>query len=111
MTLRPIEWDVLHPLDGSALAVVRVVWLGPKREPYYRVVSANPDRALRKLAGYWGNLDEAHNAALALYELATGESICGGDRPPRLEVPSQKPRPGPFESGRAARPERHGARA
>ena len=110
MTIRPTEWGVLHPLDGSPLAVIRVVWLGPMREPYYRVVSANPDRSQRKLAGYWSNLDEAHTAALALYEQATGRAIGAGDQKPKLRVPPQKPPPDPHEPGRAARPERHASR-
>lgn len=53
MTLRPVEWDVLHPLDGQPLAIIRLVYLGARREPYYRAVTANPDRAERKLIGYW----------------------------------------------------------
>lgn len=52
MTMRPIEWDVLHPLNGQPLAIVRLVYPGPRREPYYRAVTANPDRAQRKLVGY-----------------------------------------------------------
>lgn len=78
--MRPIEWDVLHPLNGQPLVIVRLVYLGPRRGPYYRAVSANPDRALRKLVGYWGTLEDAHTGCFALYEQATGESIAGGNR-------------------------------
>jgi hypothetical protein len=111
VTLRPIEWDVLHPLDGQPLAVVRLIWLGPRREPYYRAVTANPDRDARKLIGYWGNLDDAHTACLALYERATGRALGAGDRAPQLQVPPQKPPPERFEPGVAARPRVHSSRA
>lgn len=111
MTLRPIEWDVLHPLAGQPLAIIRLVYLGARREPYYRAVTANPDRAARILVGYWGTLDDAHTACLALHEQATGRAISGGDQPPQLQVPARKPPPAAHESGRAARPRIHAARA
>lgn len=111
MTLRPTEWDVLHPLTGLPLAIIRLIYLGPRREPYYRAVTANPDRAQRKLVGYWGDLDDAHTACLALHEKATGRSISGGDRQPQMHVPAQKPPPGKHETGRAVRPQRHATRA
>lgn len=110
MTLRPVEWDVLHPLDGSSIAVVRLVWLGPKRENYYRAVTHDADRSKRRLLGYWGTLNEAHEASLAAWELVTGSSISGGDRLASRAIPPQKPPPEPYESGRAAGPEKHGAR-
>lgn len=53
MTLRPLEWDVLHPLTGQSLAIIRIVWLVARREPCYRAVTANPEREQRKLVGYW----------------------------------------------------------
>lgn len=109
--MRPTEWDVLHPLDGSPLAVIKLLWLGPNREPYYRAVTANPDRASRKLIGYWGTLDDAHTACLAMYEQATGHAIGAGDRKPQLQVPPQKPPPGPSTAGQPARPRLHSSRA
>lgn len=93
MTLRPIEWDVLHPLDGQPLAIIRLVWI--EGEPFYRAVSANPDREQRKLIGYWGDLDTAHHACLALWEQATGRAISGGNQKPGMTVPAQKPPPKP----------------
>lgn len=111
VTLRPVEWDVLHPLDGQPLAIVRLVWLGPRREAYYRAVTANPERAARKLIGYWPTLDDAHTACLALYERATGRSLSAGNRPPSLTVPPQKPPPLEHREGMAARPRLHSARA
>lgn len=111
MTLRPVEWDALHPLDGQHLAVIRLIYLGARREPYYRAVTANPDRARRVLIGYWGTLDDAHTACLALYERATGKGLAGGDRKPQLQVPAQKPPPEPVEQGKAARPRLHSSRA
>lgn len=111
MTMRPIEWDVLHPLNGQPLAIVRLVYLGPRREPYYRAVTANPDRAQRKLVGYWGTLDDAHTGCLALYEQASGESVAGGNTKPHMQAPAQKPPPEPHTPGTAARPELHAARS
>lgn len=112
MTLRPAEWDVLHPLDGHAIAIVRLVQLGPRREPYYRAVTPELERSQRRLIGYWGGIDEAHEGVLALYEHASGRSLAGGDRPPSRPLVPQKPPPG--EGGRAGRPARprlHSARA
>lgn len=111
MTLRPVEWDVLHPLTGQPLAIIRLVWLGARREPYYRAVTANPDRAARKLVDYWGTLDDAHAAVLALYERATGQSISGGNAKPTLQAPAQKPPPAALEQGKAARPRLHASRS
>lgn len=73
-----------QPPRGGQAGVAR-----PEAEQYYRVVSANPDRSQRQLAGTWSNLDEAHTAALALYELATGHAIAAGDQKPKLELPPQ----------------------
>ncbi|WP_072312886.1 hypothetical protein [Agrococcus sp. Marseille-P2731] len=111
MTLRPTEWDVLHPLSGQPLAIIRLLWLGPRREPYYRAVTANPRRELRKLVGYWGTLDDAHTACLAMHERAAGRSVDGGDRAPTLQVPAQKPPPATQRPGMAARPQLHSSRA
>jgi len=111
MTLRPAEWDVLHPLDGHPIAIVRLVQLGTRREPYYRAVSPEPDRALRRLIGYWGTVDEAHEGVLALYERASGRSLAGGDRPPSRPLVPQKPPPGAPQQGTPARPRLHAARA
>ncbi|WP_413318332.1 hypothetical protein AA0Z99_00205 [Agrococcus sp. 1P02AA] len=111
MTNRPVEWEVLHPLTGAELAVTRLVWHGPWQEPYFRVVSANSEREQRKLIGYWGTLDDAHTACLAVYERATGKSISGGDLPPNLHVPAQKPPPEPHTTGQPARPQLHSSRA
>ncbi|WP_206446549.1 hypothetical protein [Agrococcus sp. KRD186] len=58
---------MLHPLDGARLAVVRLLLRGPRREPHYRAVTAHPDRAQRRLLGYWSSVDEAHEAALTLF--------------------------------------------
>lgn len=99
MTIRAAEWDVLHPLDGAPLAVVRLVLLGPRREPYYRAVTAQPDRAQRRLLGYWSSVEQAHEAALALFERSTGRALSGGDGRPQRAVPPQKPPPQPYPSG------------
>lgn len=88
MTLRPVEWDVLHPLDGQPLAIIRLVWL--RDEAYYRAVTANPDRTARKLIGYWPDLTTAEQGCLALWEKATGQSIYGGGKKPTLVVPGMK---------------------
>ncbi len=112
MTLRPAEWDVLHPLDGHPIAIVRLVQLGQRREPYYRAVTPEDDRALRRLIGYWGSVDEAHEGVLALYERASGRSLAGGDRPPSRPLVAQKPPPGASRTpGTPARPRLHAARA
>jgi ribosomal protein S16 len=103
VTTRPVEWDVLHPLDGAHVAVIRLMLLGPKREPFYRVVTPEPDRSRRQLLGYWGTLDEAHEAALALLEQHTGEAIEGGGRKSSRRVPPQKPPSPPYPTGVAAR--------
>lgn len=110
MTIRPAEWDVLHPLDGSCIAVVRLVMLGPQREPYYRAVTPQQDRSKRVLLGYWASLELAHEAALALLEQRTGEAIEGGGRRPSRHVPPQKPPSAPYPTGEPTRPDRHGKR-
>lgn len=112
MTLRPAEWDVLHPLDGHPIAIVRLVQLGERREPYYRAVTPEGDRALRRLIGYWGSVDEAHEGVLALYERASGRSLAGGDRAPSRPLVPQQPPPGEAaRPGTPARPQLHAARA
>lgn len=111
MTLRPVEWDLGHPLSGHPLAVIRLVRLGPRLEPYYRAVTANPERSARKLIGYWGTLEDARTGCLALYERATGESVAGGDAKPSMQVVQQKPPPPAHEPGSPARPRQHAARA
>lgn len=103
MTSRPIEWDALHPLSGQPLAIVRLVYLGPSSEPYYRAVSANPERAARKLVGYRGSLANVHTACLALHEQATVASIAGGAAKPHMQVPAQKPPPAVHTPGMASR--------
>lgn len=87
VTIRPAGWDVLHPLDGPHIAVVRLVLLGPHRDPFYRVVTPERGRSQRRLLGYWATLELSHEAALALYERATGSAIEGGGRPPSRIVP------------------------
>lgn len=115
MTVRPVEWDVLHPLDGRPIAVVRLLVLGPNREPYYRAVSPETDRTQRRLIGYWGTLDHAHDGVLALYEHASRRSLSGGDLPPSRTLVPQKAPPGErtpeHRTGYAARPAKHGSRA
>lgn len=93
MTIRPAEWDVLHPLDGRPIAVVRLVLLGPAREPYYRAVTPEDDRSQRRLIGYWSSVDHAHDGVLALYERASGRSTSGGGREPARPLVPQKPPP------------------
>lgn len=112
MTLRPVEWEVRLPLSGEAVAIVRMVELGRRRELYYRAVTANPDRSQRKLIGYWGTPDEAHDGTLALYEHGSGSSINGGDMKPSLPLLPQKPAPvDDGAAGVAARPRQHAARS
>lgn len=92
MTLRPIQWEVREPLTGNVMAIIQVVHLGPRQEPYYRSVTANPDPSKRKLVGYWGTPNEAHDGTIALYEQRVGRSLSGGGLPPSELVP-QKPPP------------------
>jgi hypothetical protein len=109
--MRPMERDVLHPLDGAHVAIVRLVLLGPTSEPFYRAVTPEPDRTRRELLGYWGTLEEAHEAALALLEQRTGQAIEGGGRPPSRQVPPQEPPSAPHPTGQPARPRLHSSRA
>lgn len=102
---------MLHPLDGRPLAVVRLLVLGPNREPYYRAVSAEVDRSQRRLIGYWGSLEHAHDGVLGLYEHLSRRSLAGGDMAPSRTLVPQKPPPGAPEPGRAARPAKHSSRA
>lgn len=111
VTNRPVEWDVLHPLDGSMIAIIRLVWLGPRREARYRAVSPEADRGERTLIGYWETLDAAHEGVLALYERVIGRSLGGGNLPPSRPLVPQAPPPGGAEPGRPARPARHSSRA
>lgn len=104
MTIKPCEWDVLHPLDGRPLAIVRLLTLGPDREPYYH-------RAQRRPIGYWGSLERAHDGVLALYEHMSRRSLAGGDMPPSRPLVPQKPPPGVPERGRAATPVKPSSRA
>lgn len=92
MTLRPITWEVREPLTGNVMAIIQVVHLGPRQEPYYRSVTANPDPKQRKLVGYWHTPDEANDGTIAIYEQRIGRSLSGGGLPPRELVP-QKPPP------------------
>ena len=84
---------MLHRLDGRPLAIVRLLTLGPNREPYYRAVSPEPDRAQRRLIGYWGSPEHAHDGVLALYEHASRKSLAGGDMPPSRPLVPHKPPP------------------
>lgn len=102
---------MLHPLDGTPLAVVRLLILGPNREPYYRAVSPEPEREQRRLIGYWGSLEHAHDGVLALYEHLSRRSLAGGDMPPSRPLVPQKPPPRVHERRRAARPVKHSSRA
>lgn len=111
MTLRPIEWEVRLPLSGEVVAIVRALELGRRREHYFRAVMANPDRAQRKLIGYWDSPQDAHDGVLALYELASGHSTAGGGRKPSLTPVPQKPPPVDVEGvGMASRPRAHATR-
>ena len=93
--MRPVEWEVRHPISGDAIAVVRVVALGPRREWYARAVTPERDRAARSLIGYWASPDEAHQGVLALYERRTGRSLAaGGGGAPTLPLVPMKPPPG-----------------
>ena len=65
----------------------------------------------RRLLGYWGTLEEAHEAALALLEQRTAQAIEGGGRPPSRQVPPQKPPSAPYPTGQPARPRLHSSRA
>lgn len=111
VTIRPCEWNVLHPLDGRPLAVVRLLILGPNREPYYRAVSPEPQREQRRLIGYWGSLEHAHDGVLALYAHLSRKSLSGGEMAPTRALVPQKPPPGEQEAGRASRPAKHSSRA
>lgn len=113
MTMRPVEWEVRHPLSGDLIAIVRVVALGSRREWYARAVSPEDDRASRTLIGYWGTPDDAHRGVLALYERRTGQSLAGGGaREPSLPlVPTKPPPEAGRQPGMAARPRRHASRA
>lgn len=92
--MRPVEWIVLHPLDNHPLALVRLIHLGPTREPYYRAVTADSDPASRELLGYWASAELAEEAVCALWEQRTGKSLSGGGAPARgLPVPPMKPPP------------------
>lgn len=102
---------MLHPLDGRSIAIVRLVLLGPRREPYYRAVSPESDRSQRRLIGYWAPIDHAHDGALALYEQLSGESLSGGGRAPTRQLVPQKPPPGERPPSYAARPAKHASRA
>lgn len=73
-----VEWEVRHPLDGAMIAIIRLVHLGPAREPYYRAVTANPDPAQRRLIGYYGSAQDAHDASMYMLEQATGTGVSGG---------------------------------
>lgn len=108
-SLRPVEWVSLHPLSGTPIALVRLVHLGPAREPYYRAVTADRDPAQRQLLGYWATPDLAETAVQALYEQQSGEALTGGGQPPRgLAVPPMKPPPATDD--RPAVPSAHATR-
>jgi hypothetical protein len=87
------EWEVRTPLDGLPVALVRLVHLGPDREPYYRAVTANPVPERRRLIGYYASPEDAHDAALYMLEQATGRTVTGGGGAARLRPVPQKPPP------------------
>lgn len=93
MCLVTVEWEVRLPLTGEPIAFVRAVHLGRRRELYFRAVTANPDPSQRKLIGYWGTPDAAHEGTLAIYEQASGRSLSGGGKPATRELVPQKPPP------------------
>jgi hypothetical protein len=112
MTLRPVEWEIRHPLSGELVAIVRVVALGARHEWYARAVTPEEERSRRTLIGYWGSPDDAHQGVLALYERRTGRSLAaGGDGAPSVPLVPMKPPPDDAQQGMAARPRRHAARA
>lgn len=115
VTVRPIEWDALHPLDGRPIAIVRLLVLGRDREPYYRADSPEPNRTQRCLLGYWGTLDHAHDGVLARYEHASRRSLSRGDLPPTCSLVPQEAPPGGstprHRPGYAARSARHSSRS
>lgn len=94
MALRAVEWEVCTPLDGHLIAIVRLVRLGSRAEPYFRAVTPEADRSQRRLIGYWGSAEEAARGVLALYERATGRALSGGgNRPSTMQLVPQKPPP------------------
>lgn len=92
VVMQSVEWEVRHPLSGEEIAIVRLIHL--EGEPYYRAVTANPDRAQRKLVGYWGSAQDAHDGVLAILEAASRRSITGGNQAPSMPLVPQKPPPG-----------------
>lgn len=88
-----VEWEVRHPLSGQEVAIIRLVHLGPKHEPYFRAVTANPDPKQRKLIGYYGSAEDAHDASLYMLEQATGVGISGGNKLPSARFVEPKPPP------------------
>ncbi|WP_144719033.1 hypothetical protein [Agrococcus jejuensis] len=108
MTMRPVEWEIRHPVSGDLIAILRVVALGPRREWYARAVTPEPDRSRRTLIGYWASPDEAHRGVLALFERRTGRSL--GTEAPAPIVP-MKPPPAAGEPETVARTRRQASRA
>lgn len=111
MTMRPVEWEIRHPVTGDLVAIVRVVALGPRREWYARAVTPEADRSRRTLIGYWASPDEAHRGVLALFERRTGRSLAAGSTAPSVPLVPMKPPPHEQEPGMAARPRHHASRA
>lgn len=111
MTMRPVEWEIRHPVSGDLIAILRVVALGPRREWYARAVTPEADRSQRTLIGYWASPDEAHRGVLALFERRTGRALPAGTADPAPPLVPMKPPPAPHEPGMAARPRRHASRA
>lgn len=103
-----VEWEVRHPLTGLEIAIVRLVPLGPDREPYHRAVTANPDPSQRRLIGYYGSPEDAHDATMWWLEKATGVGVTGGNRLPsaRYVEPKPPPLPLPAANGSEAAPRR-----
>ena len=109
MSLRPVEWEILHPLDTRPLAIVRLLELGDAREAYYRAVTCERDPARRRLLGYWGSLEHARLGVLALYERSSGHPIGGVASPAGLlPLIPWKPAPTSGPRGMATRPATHG---
>lgn len=88
-----VEWEVRHPLTGLEVAIVRLVRLGPQREPYHRAVTAHPNPAERRLIGYYASADDAHDASLWWLEQATQRGVGGGNKLPSARFVEQKPPP------------------
>ncbi|SDH88663.1 hypothetical protein [Agrococcus jejuensis] len=106
MTMRPVEWEIRHPVSGDLIAILRVVALGPRKEWYARAVTPEPERSRRTLIGYWASPDEAHRGVLALFERRTGRPLGGA----ATTLVPMKPPPGEREPSTVARVGRQSSR-